>query len=704
MRMNIADKARMAVAGWALRGLGLGGLDMLPFGNWTRDGGNSKGAIRSWRYNQFADEGYCLNWIVAACLLKIMGGCTAIGFQLSNGGEKVEETDLSPELEPLRRLLRRPNPNQSAQEFIQQWVLHLYLGGISFAEKSETGVERIGNRVRGLGAPELWLLRPNNVEVKVNGREITGYELLDSHRKLDPEQVIFWRHPHPHHDIAGMSPLQPAAFQIDGANKAQEWNNALYDNKAVPASAVLLKGLLTLGEAEQQRHIRTFEKKFAGVKNAGKTYIGPAEGGEFLRLGSTPQELDWNNSNREIMRRVCAVLGVPSKLLNDPEAGTYANYNEARSAFAHETVLPLMDYFVAELNHRLAPDYGPDVQIELDTSKLDALLEDKLSKRKSLAMATWLTDDERRAEDGKYPAIGGDAAKLRPNQSSVTINEAQGRNGGEKGEVRDFLPERREKALAYVAAGSLYQTEEARRKAGDDFDKKLGGWDGRWRGAVADYFDWQLTEVLKKDWADNPPARTLEQIGSLDQFIARFETLSLELTVDFGKNALEELKAQGIEFNIERPGLKGKIAADIADRSKLIDRTTADKISSLLEQAEFEGVGFGEKSLRLREMFGDMSKGRADAIARTEVHRAAQQATLEGYKQSGRVKHKEWLSARDDKVRDSHQKIDGMVVDIDADFNVGGARMQAPGLSGNPGEDINCRCRVAPIKDPEDAI
>ena len=77
--------------------------------------------------------------------------------------------------------------------------------------------------------------------------------------------------------------------------------------------------------------------------------------------------------------------------------------------------------------------------------------------------------------------------------------------------------------------------------------------------------------------------------------------------------------------------------------------------------------------------------------------------TLEGYTQRG-VESKEWVTARDAKVRGndpedeySHVDLDGTIILMAAMFEQNGVSTLAPGMSGVPGFDINCRCRIAPV-------
>jgi uncharacterized protein with gpF-like domain len=54
----------------------------------------------------------------------------------------------------------------------------------------------------------------------------------------------------------------------------------------------------------------------------------------------------------------------------------------------------------------------------------------------------------------------------------------------------------------------------------------------------------------------------------------------------------------------------------------------------------------------------------------------------------------EWLSSRDDRVRDTHKDLDGAVVNVGDEFANGVRYPQDP--EGEPEEVINCRCITLP--------
>jgi hypothetical protein len=59
---------------------------------------------------------------------------------------------------------------------------------------------------------------------------------------------------------------------------------------------------------------------------------------------------------------------------------------------------------------------------------------------------------------------------------------------------------------------------------------------------------------------------------------------------------------------------------------------------------------------------------------------------------------KEWVSSRDEKVRDTHKILDREdPIPVNDDFNVDGYSGAAPASFNVAAMDINCRCTIAPV-------
>ena len=81
-------------------------------------------------------------------------------------------------------------------------------------------------------------------------------------------------------------------------------------------------------------------------------------------------------------------------------------------------------------------------------------------------------------------------------------------------------------------------------------------------------------------------------------------------------------------------------------------------------------------------------------IAETETHRDANTAALDTAKRAG-AKNKTWVTMMDDRVRETHDYLEGMTVSIDEDFyTYDGDHASAPGLFELAENNVNCRCEL----------
>lgn len=141
-------------------------------------------------------------------------------------------------------------------------------------------------------------------------------------------------------------------------------------------------------------------------------------------------------------------------------------------------------------------------------------------------------------------------------------------------------------------------------------------------------------------------------------------------------------------------------------KAKLVAGTTQDKIMrTILEMnSSVEAAGPREIAREIVRRAKTLSRSRALAIARTETHAAAQNASLEVAKElQTPMMVKEWVAVEDSRTRDSHRHTDGSKVGLDDAFNVNGHRMSFPGdPSGPASEVVNCRCVMVYVEQGEE--
>ena len=139
------------------------------------------------------------------------------------------------------------------------------------------------------------------------------------------------------------------------------------------------------------------------------------------------------------------------------------------------------------------------------------------------------------------------------------------------------------------------------------------------------------------------------------------------------------LLAYAMGNSVTNDNLSSNYEPSVDDVMKVIDAEVAGKTWRERVEDYFSSGGTGADIAR---------------IADTEMHRIANTAALDTAKRAGATS-KTWVTMADERVRDSHQYLEGMTVGIDEDFyTYDGDHAPAPGLFELPENSINCRCEL----------
>lgn len=183
-----------------------------------------------------------------------------------------------------------------------------------------------------------------------------------------------------------------------------------------------------------------------------------------------------------------------------------------------------------------------------------------------------------------------------------------------------------------------------------------------------------------------PRTTALEIVGRINRATGRREGGILGLTrhqTGFVTNARRELQS-----------------GDVRAMSNYLGRTRRDRrFDGLVRRAIAEGRPVAARDVeKITARYSDrLLKLRGDTIARTEslgAFNAGQQEGLNQLVDSGAVQHEQirrvWRTAKDSRVRDLHQALDGEPVGLNERFSNGLMFPAEPG--GPPEQVINCRC------------
>lgn len=359
-------------------------------------------------YGSLTDEGYQRNVIVFRCI-------NLIGRNLATPPWILYEGDHEVEGHPLATLMEHPNPLQTRTAFLEALTGYLLLSGNAY-------VEAVGD---GHRVHELYLLRPDRVQVVPGSNGLPDayvYQVNGQKRKISVDArtgrspILHLKLFHPLNDWYGMSPLEAAASSIDQHNAVGSHNLSLLQNGGRPSGALVVKsagqrphGNLTL---EQRESLKAgLEALYEGPTNAGRMMV--LEGDlSWQEMGMSPKDLDFIQGKNVSSREIAQAYGVPTMMIGIPGDATFANYKEARFHLWEDTVLPLLNMIMGEMNRWLIGGFEhqdtASLAFSYDSDQIPALSARREALWRRVQDATFLTVNEKRQALGYSPLIDGD--------------------------------------------------------------------------------------------------------------------------------------------------------------------------------------------------------------------------------------------------------------------------------------------------------
>lgn len=694
-------------------------LQLLPFGF-------SDFVGTAHRYVPLATEGYQIQSVAFACIGKIIQTMQSIDWVFEKDDKRLEPKQLSPQLKILADLLADPDPWTTRNEFIAEYLLHIYIGGIAYMRTTgvfpDAKIDIPGIDPTRLGmAPNLLLERPDTVRIKTQGRQVLGFIVQTKHGEVrfDTEEMMFIRFMNPLKHLDGQSPMTAAALEIDGLNAGRKLNASTLASGGTLRSIIALKGQRNAKPEKMDEIILKFWERYADAKKEGKPMVFSGEGADFKTVAQTISELDWTSNEGAMARRVCNVFNVPSPLLGDPDTSKYSNYQEAVKDMYITNTIPNTKLLLGKYNRWLVPVYdNTGAKLVPDSSGVEVLREDEAKLVAWMALARWMTDNEKRLRQGlDEKEDDPEADKIqRGNQNNAFLQ-----TDGDRSTRSEPV------FLDHVNANSLFRTEESRKAEFDRRDTIRKRNEEKYIKELRKYFDGQRDRLIeafinatggkRTERQDDPLLVTVQATFAFDTFLRLNENAKYVdelnevvrgLVVEFGQDAIDQFVTEGVLFEINRPEMQELIANDLFGRAELINKTQADTLQRIINEGFNKGLSQDEIANLITDKYAEIAIGRAKTIARTEVGRAAGIATEEGFRQAG-VPFREWLTSRDEDVRrhaHSHVFMDGDVQATGVAFvgPEGEVTMTIPPTSGVAGFDINCRCVAVPLESPEDAI
>lgn len=412
----------------------------VPFANLSRGGGSAWSNIPFWGdglegYDSLSTSGlidydrdigeYSENSVVAACLGWIITswGSSVLQVGTMQGSEFVPDATEH----PMIKLIQSPHPDYDGS-----WLWTLLLSDLWTGNGNH-----YWNIVRGGpgGTPvEIQFLPGSMTYPYSSGMDAS--RLIDEYRyspgiapiSIPVDQVIHFPYymASPTDPRVGRRPLYATRREIYADNKASDVAAAIL-RKPRPSGILTPDGSDVEVSQEDLNIIKRTAEEMTSGQNSG-SMLGLSAAIRYTKLSYDPKELSLDEARRKPEERICAIFGLPPVVIGmgaGLDRSTYSNMAEARKAAWQDCMIPLQDYIASILTKKLLPMFpGSDGKIAMfDRSQVGVLQADinaaRLSAREDVK-AGIITIEEARGEGGRSatPTEG----ILLPPQTQTTLS------------------------------------------------------------------------------------------------------------------------------------------------------------------------------------------------------------------------------------------------------------------------------------------
>jgi len=646
-------------------------------------------------------------------------------------GSKINEIESHPAIDVLNRV----NGFQTKYDFLYGISAYQELVGEAFAYK-----DQVGGKTR-----ELWLLRPDYIKIlppENKGDYIGGYnyKVPSSQSSVDykVEQIIQFKFFDPTNPYRGLGPLQACAYAYDTDLFASKWNRNFFYNNAIPNTVLTTDQ--NLKEKDIDRIKSEFRSKFGGTRNAHKFAI--LTGGLKVDMGmkQTIKDMDFLKSRTFSRDEIFTIFQVPKTVIGITDDVNRANAKESKAVWLENVIIPKMNKLVAFLNEFYITDWGDDLYFGFKDPvpestefnlKIQAEAKDILSinERRELVGYDMIEGgdvisipSDNPQEPAKSIKVGG--IKKKPDRIFVKhkttpykmianrIREEMETNGTNEA-LKKFVylmmskkahkKIKKKKDLIHLpreSAEVFWQKMVDRSEAQEiTFNKLIKKYWKRQSGVVKDHIV-KIKSIKRVKKIEN---YLFNNDIENDLLMSLVTPLINKIVAQAGVEALDLLGLDGFKFTDETIRVISKFGLLMSDS---INTTTMELLKVAIQAGLSEGDTINQIASRIDTIFSD--KARSQMIARSEVMRANNLGHLEGYKQSGVVDFKEWVTAMDERTCEFCLRMEKEYAVKTLDQNYLNKYDELLGLEGGvlkmdyaslsaPPLHPNCRCVIVPV-------
>ena len=282
----------------------------------------------------------------------------------------------------LNNLLEDPNQYETIQEFREKAISYLLLSGINYIFGSN------GSTAQGLGFNSIHVLPSQSVNIKQGtlSDPIKSIEVdWKLSKEIKKEDVFITRYPSLSVDnyFGGHSPLMSGFKLTETVNSVINAHKSIMENRGVSGALSNDSDQIMLPN-DQDELQKNLNKQLNGSDKMGGIFATGANL-KYLKFDLSPQDLKLIESYEALLRRVCNLFNIDSKLFGDTSSSTFNNMKEATKSAFLNCFIPNDSKILATFNKGISSRYSDGLtkyEVYHDLSGVDALQEDKNEKQK----------------------------------------------------------------------------------------------------------------------------------------------------------------------------------------------------------------------------------------------------------------------------------------------------------------------------------
>lgn len=298
----------------------------------------------------------------------------------------------------LQKLLDSPNDTYTRAEFMEGFFTMRLICGNAYVY-----IPRLEDGVNTGKTTGMWLMPTqftNPVITQTFPKEITNYQMrLFGIVDIPLSDVMHSRYYNPQStvmgdELIGLSPLQALSRNAQKGMSENDFMVSSFQNHG--SNGVLsFEGLDETEAATLGQKKKDFYQETSGTINAMKTYWTSAKV-NYTALGQSVVDMQVLESQMMTLKKFCNAYGVSARLFNNDGTGSIVSDTNARKSLYLNAVIPEVSAWCDIVNKDLAKAYGEGYYVDFDVTEIAELQTDMKLLADSLAVAWWLTPNEKR--------------------------------------------------------------------------------------------------------------------------------------------------------------------------------------------------------------------------------------------------------------------------------------------------------------------